>query len=90
MLIEQIIELQLRGLGPSSVRRILKKGGGGQKNQKIWEEQRSEWKFFHPKSVPFSCPKSVEDHKKKVFSQIQSDFLAKIRWRPKKKVFAQI
>ena len=45
----------------SSVRRILKRGGGGgQKLQKIWEEQKSEWKLFHPKLVRFFAQNLVQ------------------------------
>ena len=48
----------------SSIRRILKKGGG-QKLQKIWEEQRSESEIVPPKRNPVFCPKLGEEHKKK-------------------------
>ena len=53
--------------------------GGGQELQKIWEE-RSESEIS-----PISCPKLGEEQKKKVFTQIRSDFLPEIRWRAKKR-----
>ena len=56
------------------------KGGGGQELQKIWEE-RSESEIS-----PISCPKLGEEQKKKVFSQIWSNFLPKLGCRPKTNV----
>ena len=48
----------------SSVRRILKRGGG-QKFQKIWQEQRSKTEIVPPRSSPKFRPKSGEEQKKK-------------------------
>ena len=47
----------------SSVRRILKRGG--QKFQKIWEEQRSESEIVPLKFSPIFRPKSGEEQKKR-------------------------
>ena len=50
----------------SSVRRILKRGGGGgQKFQKIWEEQRSESEVVPLKFSLIFRPNLGEEHKKK-------------------------
>ena len=77
---------------PSSVRRILKRGGG-QKLQKIWEEHRSEFEIVTLKFHPSFRPNSGEEHKKK--KGLHSNFVPffpKLRWRAKtkKKVFTQI
>ena len=52
--------------------------GRGQELQKIWVEERSESEIS-----PISCPKLGEEQKKKVFTQIWSDFLPKLGCRPK-------
>ena len=63
-----------------------KKGGGGQELQKIWEEQRSECKLFHPKSAWFSAQNWVKSKKKNVFNQIWSYFLPKLGCEPETNV----
>ena len=84
---EIIISLQLemeqkkdteKWITDSSVRRILKRGG--QKFQKIWEEQRSESEVVPLKFSLIFLPNLGEEHKKKkVFTQISSHFSAKFR-----------
>ena len=61
-----------------------KGGGGGQEIQKIWEQQESEWKFFHPESVRFSCPKWDEDQKKKYSLNFSRVFCPKLSENQKK------
>ena len=56
----------------SSVRRILKREG--QDFQKFWEEQRSESDIVPLKFSPMFRPKLGEEQKKKVFTQISSNF----------------
>ena len=63
--------------------------GGGQKFQKIWEEQRSESEVVPLKFSLIFRPNLGEEQKKKVCTQIPSHFSAKFRWRAKKKVFTQ-
>ena len=54
--------------------------GGGQKVQKIWEEHRSEFEIVSLKFRLIFRPKSGEEQKKKVFTQISFHFLPNIRW----------
>ena len=56
-----------------------KRGRGG-KLQKIWEEHRSEFDIVILKFRPIFRPKSGEEQKKKVFTQISFHFSPKIKW----------
>ena len=57
----------------SSVRRILKRGGG-QNFQKIWQEQRSETEIVPPKFSQNIRPKSGEEQKKGLHSNLVQIF----------------
>ena len=57
----------------STVRKILKRGGG-QKLQKIWEEHRSEFEIVTLRFRPIFRPKSGEDQKKEK-KGLHSDFV---------------
>ena len=64
----------------------MERGGGARKFRKFENDKDPNEKIFHPESVRFSCPKSDEDQKKGLYSNLAP----KLDENPPKKVFTQI
>ena len=75
--IDDLYCFNARWLETSKRTQDFEKWVGRQEIQKFWE-QRSEWKCFHPKLVPFSNPNSGKDQKKRSSLKLSPIFCPKL------------
>ena len=89
-LYRKLLPISIKYAVASSVRRILKwgggggGGGGGAGNLENLRMMKSRMKIFPPRISPFSCPKSDDDQKKKDLHSNLVRFLAQNWVKPKK------